>query len=107
MKSQVPLVQVGEALAGTGHALPHAPQLAMEVLVVVSHPLAGFLSQSPKPGLQVGWQPNCAPPPDELAVQMLVAVPGDGTVHTTPQPPQLALVLMAVSHPCDGLPVQC
>src|SRR4051812_27443486 len=37
----------------SAHFMPQAPQLLASPVVAISHPLAGFLSQSPKPWLQV------------------------------------------------------
>jgi hypothetical protein len=38
-------------LVPVAHALPQAPQLVDEVLISISHPLLGFLSQSANPAL--------------------------------------------------------
>jgi hypothetical protein len=48
-KPHAPAAQVASALAGAGHTVPHAPQWAGVVRVLVSHPLAGLASQLPKP----------------------------------------------------------
>jgi hypothetical protein len=44
-------VQLGVAFA-VAQTDPHPPQLGMLLVVLVSHPLAGLLSQSPYPLLQ-------------------------------------------------------
>jgi hypothetical protein len=49
--THAPLTHAVEALARL-HARPHAPQCVMLVFRLVSQPLAGFVSQSPKLGLQ-------------------------------------------------------
>jgi hypothetical protein len=38
------------------HTVPHAPQLAVFVLVLISQPLAAELSQLAKPALHAIWQ---------------------------------------------------
>jgi hypothetical protein len=48
-----PAAHVAVPPVGAGHALPQRPQCAMAVLVLASQPLAGLMSQSPKPALQV------------------------------------------------------
>jgi hypothetical protein len=70
---------------------PHAPQFAVEVVMLVSQPsvLAPTFTQSPKPTLQLYEQLV----PLQLAVLALVAV------QATPQPPQLAMVVVEVSQP--------
>src|SRR5215470_16463435 len=50
---QLPLVHAGVAFGAGGQTLPQLPQLVSEPVVAVSQPLAGFVSQSPKPGLQL------------------------------------------------------
>jgi len=50
---QAPATQFGVPL-DDGQTLPHWPQLLMLVAVLVSQPLAGFPSQSPKPAPQLG-----------------------------------------------------
>jgi hypothetical protein len=73
--------------------MPQTPQLLALVLVLVSQPFAGLLSQLPKPALQTGAQA----PPEQLVVPLAL-------VHGWPQPPQLlALVLVLASQPFDGL----
>jgi hypothetical protein len=49
---QAPLEQAAVPLGIAAQALPQLPQLFRLVWRLVSHPLAGFWSQSPKPGLQ-------------------------------------------------------
>ena len=72
------------------HEVPHAPQWAA-VLSGVSQPAA--LVQSPNPLLQ---DATLQVPVAQLAVAF-------GCVQATPQPPQLLLVLVAVSHPSVSL----
>jgi hypothetical protein len=85
----VPLQLAAEALVSV-HALPQPPQLAV-VLVGVSHPSvsAPAFTQSANPAPQVY---------EQLVPLHDAAVAFDG-VHTTPQPPQFDVVLVAVSHP--------
>lgn len=88
----MPLEQLATALV-TLQADPHAPQLPAEVLTLVSHPLAGLPSQSPKPGLQAA----STHPPLEHAPTPLAKV------HVVPQAPQCsASVFRFVSQPSDA-----
>jgi hypothetical protein len=77
--------------------LPHAPQFAALLVVLVSHPFAKMPSQFAKPGLQEAiahWLP------------MQAGVPF-ATEHTCPHAPQLlTLVDVLVSHPFALLPSQ-
>jgi hypothetical protein len=78
------------------HCLPHAPQLLVLVLMLVSQPFAVLASQSLNPELQLGVQF----PLRQLVVPLAF-------VQVAPQVPQLvALVLMLVSQPLLGLPSQ-
>jgi hypothetical protein len=91
--THMPLTHAVEARARV-HARLHAPQCAMLVERLVSQPLAGFVSQSPKLGLQrvehIPFVHTAAP---------LLAL------HARPHIPQLVvLVLSVVSH--DWLPSQ-
>jgi hypothetical protein len=45
-KPHVADAHVAAALARAGHAVPHAPQLAAEVCVLISQPVVAFASQS-------------------------------------------------------------
>ncbi|MBK6533450.1 MAG: hypothetical protein IPF99_28825, partial [Deltaproteobacteria bacterium] len=92
------LAQVAVALAGAGQALPHAPQWAVEVAVLVSQPSVCLLPlQSPKPASQV---PAAQLPPEQARATWLVE-------HTKPQPPQwVTVVLKSTSHPLAALPSQ-
>jgi hypothetical protein len=49
VKPQVPIVHVVVAPLRAGHAVPQPPQARRSVRVSVSHPLAGFMSQSARP----------------------------------------------------------
>jgi hypothetical protein len=74
--------------------LPHAPQLFVSLVVLTSQPLAGFPSQSAKPGLQLATvQAELEHP----AVPFAIA-------HTLPQLPQsLGLFCVLISQPSAGL----
>jgi len=79
------------------HAVPHAPQWALSLRRLRSHPLAGIPSQSPKPSLHRAT-------PQAPATQLAVAL---GIEHTRLHPPQLAaLVLVLVSQPLATTPSQ-
>ena len=94
--AQLPAVHVAVAF-GSAQMREQAPQLAMEVWMFTSHPLAGALSQSRYPFAH------------DITVQRPALHPGVplATVHTTPQPPQLATdELRSVSHPFAELPSQ-
>jgi hypothetical protein len=79
---------------------PHPPQFETSLLTILSHPLSvegGFgPSQSPQPKLHecVHW------PPLQYCVALLVVL------QATPQPPQCAGLLGAISHPLVGTPSQ-
>ena len=93
--AHAPLVHAGVAL-GSEHARPHAPQWLTALRVLVSQPLATFMSQSPKPAAQVMAQ--------RPAVQAAVPL---AVLHALPHAPQwLALVLRLVSQPLAALPSQ-
>jgi hypothetical protein len=75
------------------HCVPQFPQLLMFVLVFVSQPFAGLLSQFPNPALHVG-----AHAPPEQVVEPLAFV------QACPQPPQCdVLVLVFASQPFEAL----
>jgi hypothetical protein len=76
--SQRPAAHVPEALGLAAQAIPQAPQCAAAVMVLVSQPLAGSPSQSPKPGLQ-------PPTTQDPARQAPAAF---GGLHARPQAPQ-------------------
>jgi hypothetical protein len=79
------------------HARPHAPQWALLVWVLVSHPLAALPSQLPKP---VAQAPSAHAPPAQVAAAL-------AKLHTVPHAPQCAvLVVVLVSHPLVALPSQ-
>lgn len=80
------------------HGVPHAPQLFTSAAVLVSHPFAGFPSQSAKPGSQ-------APRAQVPALHSASAL---AYWQRTPHPPQLltSLALVAVSQPFDAMPSQ-
>jgi len=85
--AHVPVAHVAAAFAREQPAL-HAPQFVSDVSAV-SQPLASIPSQLPYPGLQVTiWQL----PVPQLAVAL-------AREHPTPQPPQLASEVSAVSQP--------
>lgn len=84
-----PAMQVAVPPVGAGHALPQRPQLATVVLVLASHPLAVFMSQSPKPALHMS----------EHIPALHEGVPF-APVHALLQRPQcIALELVSTSHP--------
>src|SRR5262245_26362899 len=93
---QLPALQLALALA-RAHALPHAPQLAMSVVVSTSHPLPGCLSQSLNPALHT---PSVQLPALQVATALAKA-------HALPHAPQLATsALVSSSHPLPGCPSQ-
>ena len=75
---QTPTVQAGVPFA-TKQTRPQAPQLLTLVVILTSQPLAGLLSQSAKPGLQLA---TVHVPPLHPAVPL-------ATAQTFPQLPQL------------------
>jgi hypothetical protein len=94
---QVPALQVVAALAAPAQVRPHIPQCVVELLRLVSQPLAAFPSQSPKPELQRNEQ---TPP-----LHSGVALAGVG--HALPQRPQCAVaVRMFASQPLPAIPSQ-
>ena len=62
------------------HAFPQRPQLALDDASSTSHPLAGLLSQSAKPALQV---PTAQRPPTHAGIPLAIA-------HAVAHPPQCA-----------------
>ena len=74
----MPPTQVAAPFAGVGQTIPQRPQCATVVLVFTSQPLAAFMSQLPKPALQVR--------PQALIAQ--VAVPFAGVGQAMLQAPQ-------------------
>jgi hypothetical protein len=92
---QRPPAQLGAPLA-TAQDRPQAPQLPVEVPVLVSQPLAASPSQFPNPGAQVMPQ----------APDAQVAVPF-ALLHARPQAPQLVgATRRSTSQPLAGLPSQ-
>jgi hypothetical protein len=87
--AQTPDAHVAIAFANA-HALPQAPQFAIEVWMLVSHPLAVFPSQSARPGEHVlRWQ-----------TPIVHTADAPGKLHTVPHAPQLAtLVARFTSQP--------
>jgi hypothetical protein len=79
---------VAVALAPARQALPHMPQCAVAVPSATSQPLAGSLSQSPKP---VSQRPT---------VQRLLTHAGAplALIHAAPQAPQWAAELAVLTH---------
>jgi hypothetical protein len=77
------------------HVTPQPPQLPL-VLRLVSQPLAALPSQFPKPALHEAMA-------HEPLAQVAVALVRE---HATPQPPQFASELSAVSQPLAGIPSQ-
>jgi hypothetical protein len=93
--AQAPAVQDAAALV-KAQVRPQVPQLSV-VVVLVSQPLEGLMSQLAKPALQV---PSAHVP----AVQVAVAL---AKVHARSHMPQLDTVLrVSTSHPLAGLPSQ-
>lgn len=76
---QVPETQAIIASGAVGHTLLHRPQF-ITVVMLVSQPVAAFVSQSSKPVSQVN--------PQVPAVQVGLAL--GGSTHRIPQPLQLA-----------------
>jgi hypothetical protein len=78
------------------HTTPHAPQLNT-VFRDDSHPVNGFPSQLPNPGLQATiWH-----------VPLSHALVAFGAMQLRPHAPQLFMLLkMLVSHPSAGFPLQ-
>jgi hypothetical protein len=85
------------ALGRAGHAAPHAPQLVVVLVRLVSQPLVATPSQSPKPVLQRKPQ---APDP-----QVVVALARAG--HALRHAPQLATsVVVLISQPSLAVALQ-
>jgi hypothetical protein len=93
--AQAPAVHAAPALAKE-HERPQAPQLSV-VVVGVSQPLAGFMSQSAKPALQ-------APIAHAPIAQVAAALAKEQAVPHVPQ--SVAVVRRSVSQPLAGLPSQ-
>ena len=94
---QTPNVHDAAPFAGTGHTVPHVPQLTGLVFVLTSQPFAKLLSQLPKPALHV--------PEHKLIAQAdkPFAIAG----HTRAHAPQLLrLVLRSTSQPSTLLRLQ-
>ena len=78
------------------HAIPHPPQLPPDVCTFVSHPFAGFPSQSANPAKHVGTH-----------VPAWHAVVPFPFAHVFPHEPQLPVpVFRFASHPFAGFPSQ-
>jgi len=77
-KPQSPAKQVCELFAARGQVVSQAPQLVGSVPRIVSHPLVGLPSQSPKPGLHAMLQV----PEEQVGVPFTEE-------HTLPHAPQL------------------
>ncbi len=98
VKPHAPAVHVGSALAGAGHAMPHAPQCAGELRVLVSQPLLASESQSPNPPAHT---PTAHAPMRHTGVALASAG------HALPHAPQLATSFWRlVSHPSSGMRLQ-
>jgi hypothetical protein len=82
-------------LSPVAQARPQTPQLVV-VLSCVSQPLAGFMSQSPKPVLQ-------APLVQVPVLQLAAAF---GKLQATLQAPQSVFVFVGFSQPLLGRPSQ-
>ncbi len=94
---QAPARHTAVPLGGVGHALPQRPQFDTSVVVTVSQPFVGLMSQSAKPALH------------EATVHAPAAHPGAPllTEHALPQRPQWPVaVRRSVSQPFDGSPSQ-
>jgi hypothetical protein len=103
---QTLFVQTAVLSGPEGHALLQEPQLPVLLVVLVSQPLAGLLSQLPQPGTQVPTSHVPAPPASPAAFGTHVAV-AFGRLHALPHEPQLFVSLpMLVSQPVCGLPLQ-
>jgi hypothetical protein len=90
----VPIEQTWPAV----HARPHMPQLALSVVVLVSQPLAAFMSQSAKP---VAHAPRTHVPVEQVAAALAKR-------QTTPHPPQLfaSVPRRLRSQPFEAVPSQ-
>jgi hypothetical protein len=96
-RPQVPIAQAAAALAPPAQTVPQAPQLAAEVAVSTSQPLAALLSQLAKPVLQVA---TAQAPIAQLDVALARA-------QARPQAPQWeTLPARLDSQPLPGLPSQ-
>ena len=93
----IPPTQPATPFAGIGQGRLHMPQLPTAVLRLVSHPFAGMLSQSPKPGEHIA---TVHAPPTQAAFPL-------GEVQTIPQRPQwVELARRSVSQPSAGFMLQ-
>jgi hypothetical protein len=93
---QMPPVHAANAF-GTLQTWPHVPQLFESPAVEVSHPVAGFMSQSVKPGSHV---PTAHRPFTHIAVPLAM-------LHFTLQPPQLfGSFWVSVSQPSETVLLQ-
>ncbi len=91
-----PITQAAVALARV-HARPHIPHCPAVLRRSTSQPLAGLLSQSPKPAEHIAITQR---PAEQAAVAL-------GSTQALPHIPQeLAVVFSEVSHPLAGEPSQ-
>ncbi len=94
--AQVPEAQVADALANT-HGRPHAPQWLASLAKFTSQPLAGLLSQLPKPALHAI---ETHAPPAHVGIPLV-------RLQTRPHMPQLrASVAVVDSQPLVVMPSQ-
>ena len=91
VKPHAPAAQVAVPFAGAGQTIPQRPQCMTVVLVSVSQPLAAFMSQLPKPALQV---PSPHMPPTQAAAAFVGA--GQTLLHV---PQFIMLVWRSVQVP--------
>src|SRR5579883_1008055 len=85
-----PPAHVGTPMLLFEQTMPQPPQLLVVVIAVSQPSVCLLLLQSPNPELQV---PLHTPPEPHVTVAMLLLE------HTSPQPPQLLVVVSAVSQP--------
>jgi hypothetical protein len=93
VKPHVPLVQVGDALAGVGQLVPQRPQWVSVLVRLTSQPSAAVALQSPKP-----VEHAATPQPPERQKAMAL-----GSEHAVPQPPQLDGSMLVLVHAPEQL----
>jgi len=95
--TQLPSVHPGNAFGRAAHRVPHAPQFETDVLVSVSHPFDGLVSQSAYPSAHRAIEQR---PAEHMADAL-------GGMQATRQPPQWATsVAVFTSQPLAASPSQ-
>jgi hypothetical protein len=84
VRRHAPVVHAAVWFGPAVHVRPHAPQLVTLVLVLVSQPLAAFMSQLPKPAVQVSPQVDIA----QVGVEFAAGA------QARPQAPQFAALVV-------------